>query len=34
LFEAYTFVDLAHAVMLVETGILPKASGARLIAGP
>jgi argininosuccinate lyase len=33
LFEAYTFVDLAHAVMLVETGILPKANGARLIEG-
>ncbi len=33
LFEAYTFVDLAHAVMLVETGILPKATGGRLIEG-
>jgi len=33
LFEAYTYVDLAHAVMLVETGILEAESGARLIQG-
>jgi argininosuccinate lyase len=33
LFEAYSFVDLAHAVMLVETGILPKEGGGRLIDG-
>jgi argininosuccinate lyase len=33
LFEAYTYVDLAHAVMLSETGILTQANGARLIAG-
>jgi argininosuccinate lyase len=33
LFEAYTYVDLAHAVMLVETGILPGENGTRLIEG-
>src|SRR5215472_13643242 len=33
LFEAYSFVDLAHAVMLVETGILPREGGGRLIDG-
>jgi argininosuccinate lyase len=33
LFDAYTYVDLAHAVMLVETGILVEASGVRLLAG-
>lgn len=33
LFDAYTLVDLAHAVMLVEQGIVEASDGARLVAG-
>ena len=33
LFEGYALVDLAHAVMLVEQGIVPVERGAKLIRG-
>ena len=33
LFSCYTLVDLAHAVMLIETGILDRERGARLLGG-
>jgi argininosuccinate lyase len=33
LFRSYTLVDLAHAVMLVETGVLSRERGAVLLSG-
>lgn len=33
LYRSYTRVDLAHAVMLVETGILSRERGAKLLSG-
>src|SRR5262245_45358108 len=32
-FHAYVLVDLAHAVMLIEEGIVDQPRGARLLAG-
>ena len=32
-FREYALVDLAHAVMLTETGILKEERGAKLLSG-